>query len=237
MAMVPVLFIAGVAFGYFVALPRAVDFLQNFNDDQFDILDPGRGLLPVRRAPPGADRAVVPDPGRRARCDADWGSSARASWRHNRGYVILGISVVAAVATPTPDPVTMLIAMAPAGRPLRAQHRAGVIFRPAAVARRWDAAGTTTRTRTRTSTTTSARRRLRRRPCPYPDRDAVRPSRPRPPAHRPGDLPRPRHPHGRRPRAVRDRRRHERRSVRRDQRQRRAVDQRRHARSRSASRR
>ena len=38
MAMVPVLFIAGVAFGYFVALPRAVDFLQNFNDDQFDIL-------------------------------------------------------------------------------------------------------------------------------------------------------------------------------------------------------
>jgi sec-independent protein translocase protein TatC len=31
----------------------------------------------------------------------------------NRGYVILGIAVVAAVATPTPDPVTMLIAMAP----------------------------------------------------------------------------------------------------------------------------
>jgi sec-independent protein translocase protein TatC len=32
---------------------------------------------------------------------------------HNRGYVILGLAVVAAVATPTPDPVTMLIAMAP----------------------------------------------------------------------------------------------------------------------------
>ncbi len=31
----------------------------------------------------------------------------------NRGYVILGLAVVAAVATPTPDPVTMLIAMAP----------------------------------------------------------------------------------------------------------------------------
>jgi sec-independent protein translocase protein TatC len=27
--------------------------------------------------------------------------------------VILGLSVVAAIATPTPDPVTMLIAMAP----------------------------------------------------------------------------------------------------------------------------
>jgi sec-independent protein translocase protein TatC len=38
MLMVPVLFLAGVAFGFFVALPRAVDFLQNFNDDSFDIL-------------------------------------------------------------------------------------------------------------------------------------------------------------------------------------------------------
>ena len=35
---VPFLFYAGVAFGYFLALPRAVDFLQNFNDDTFDIL-------------------------------------------------------------------------------------------------------------------------------------------------------------------------------------------------------
>jgi sec-independent protein translocase protein TatC len=40
MLMVPVLFIAGVAFGYFVVLDRAVRFLQNFNDDSFDILLP-----------------------------------------------------------------------------------------------------------------------------------------------------------------------------------------------------
>jgi sec-independent protein translocase protein TatC len=31
----------------------------------------------------------------------------------NRGYVILGIAILAAVATPTPDPVTMSLAMAP----------------------------------------------------------------------------------------------------------------------------
>jgi sec-independent protein translocase protein TatC len=31
----------------------------------------------------------------------------------NRGYVLLLIAVVAAIATPTPDPVTMLVAMAP----------------------------------------------------------------------------------------------------------------------------
>ncbi|MEY2515508.1 MAG: sec-independent protein translocase protein TatC, partial [bacterium] len=38
MLMVPVLFIFGVLFGYFVVLERAVQFLQNFNDDSFDIL-------------------------------------------------------------------------------------------------------------------------------------------------------------------------------------------------------
>ena len=36
--MVPFLFIAGVVFAYFVVLPPAISFLQNFNDDSFDIL-------------------------------------------------------------------------------------------------------------------------------------------------------------------------------------------------------
>ena len=38
MMMVPFLFIAGVVFAYFVVLPPAINFLQNFNDDSFDIL-------------------------------------------------------------------------------------------------------------------------------------------------------------------------------------------------------
>ena len=38
MMMIPVLFIAGVLFGYFLVLPAAVKFLQNFNSDQFNIL-------------------------------------------------------------------------------------------------------------------------------------------------------------------------------------------------------
>lgn len=112
MLMVPVLFVAGVVFGYVVALPRAVDFLQNFNDDAFDILLQARdyyrfsvllllvmgllfqipvGVLAVTRL------GVV---------------SAR-QLAHNRGYVLLAMAIVAAVATPTPDPVTMLLAMAP----------------------------------------------------------------------------------------------------------------------------
>src|SRR5829696_3495606 len=38
MMMVPFLFLAGVVFAYYMVLPNAIDFLQNFNDDNYDIL-------------------------------------------------------------------------------------------------------------------------------------------------------------------------------------------------------
>jgi sec-independent protein translocase protein TatC len=112
MVMVPVLFLSGVAFGYFVALPRAINFLQNFNDQSFDILIRAAdyykfavvllvviGLL--FQIPVGV-LAVT-----------RLGVISARQLAKNRGYVILLLAVVAAVATPTPDPVTMLIAMAP----------------------------------------------------------------------------------------------------------------------------
>jgi len=112
MLMVPVLFIAGVAFGYFVVLDRAVDFLQNFNDDSFDILLrandyfkfavlflAGIGLL--FQIPVGV-LAVT-----------RLGILTPKQLAANRGYVILGIAVLAAIATPTPDPITMSFAMVP----------------------------------------------------------------------------------------------------------------------------
>jgi sec-independent protein translocase protein TatC len=112
MLLVPVLFIAGVAFAYFVALPRAVNFLQNFNDDNFDILIRAAdyykfsvilmALIGVMFQIPVGVLAVT-----------RLGIISARQLSRNRGYVILGISVVAAVATPTPDPVTMLVAMAP----------------------------------------------------------------------------------------------------------------------------
>jgi sec-independent protein translocase protein TatC len=112
MLMVPALFIAGVAFGYFVVLERAVQFLQNFNDDSFDILLQAKdyfrfavlfvgGIGLLFQIPVGVlavTRLGIFTPKQLAR---------------NRGYVILAISILAAVATPTPDPVTMTLAMAP----------------------------------------------------------------------------------------------------------------------------
>ncbi len=35
---VPFLFIGGVVFGYYTVVPRAIEFLQNFNTDSFDVL-------------------------------------------------------------------------------------------------------------------------------------------------------------------------------------------------------
>jgi sec-independent protein translocase protein TatC len=112
MLMVPLLFVAGVAFGYFVVLDRAVNFLQNFNADSFNnllqanqyfkfavLFVAGVGLL--FQIPVGVlaiTRLGIFTPKQIAK---------------NRGYVILGISILAAVATPTPDPVTMTLAMAP----------------------------------------------------------------------------------------------------------------------------
>jgi sec-independent protein translocase protein TatC len=112
MLMVPVLFICGVAFGYFVVLQRAVQFLQNFNDDSFDILLQAKeyfkfavfflaGIGLLFQIPVGVlavTRLGIFTPKQLAK---------------NRGYVILAISILAAVATPTPDPVTMTLAMAP----------------------------------------------------------------------------------------------------------------------------
>jgi sec-independent protein translocase protein TatC len=112
MLLVPFLFIAGVAFGYFVALPRAIDFLQNFNDDNFDILIRAAdyykfsivllAIIGLLFQIPVGVLAVT-----------RLGVISARQLAHNRGYVILGLSVVAAIATPTPDPVTMVVAMAP----------------------------------------------------------------------------------------------------------------------------
>jgi sec-independent protein translocase protein TatC len=112
MIMVPFLFLCGVAFGYFVALPRAINFLQNFNDQSFDILIRASdyykfavvllAVIGVLFQIPIGVLAVT-----------RLGVISARQLAKNRGYVILGLSVVAAVATPTPDPVTMLIAMAP----------------------------------------------------------------------------------------------------------------------------
>jgi len=139
MALIPVLFAAGVLFGYYGALPRAVNFLQNYNSGEFDIQIQARdyyrfvvlflalmGL--VFQIPVGVlvlTRTGVVD--------------ARVLWKR-QGYVILGISIVAAIATPTPDPVTMLVTMLPLIVLYELSIGLAYIFRPrgGTIASRWE---------------------------------------------------------------------------------------------------
>ncbi len=110
LAAVPVLFGAGVAFGYLVVLPSAVHFLQNFNSSEFNVLvQAGQyygfatttllamgllfqvpiGILAVARA----------------------GVVTAAQFRRNRKYAVAACAAVAALLPG--DAVTMLLETVP----------------------------------------------------------------------------------------------------------------------------
>ena len=111
MLSIPFLFIAGVVFGYFTVVPRAIEFLQNFNTDSFDVLIQAQpyykfvlmlliamGLLfqiPV---------AIV--------AITRVGIISTSQLAHNRRYAILVIAVLA-MLLPGQDPVTMSMMMLP----------------------------------------------------------------------------------------------------------------------------
>jgi len=109
--VVPLLFIAGVVFAYFVVMPAATDFLLNFNDDQFNVEVRARdyygfflttllavGLIfQVPTAILAVTRLGIVTPDQLAQ---------------NRRYALLVIAIAAA-ALPGVDPVTMLIEMVP----------------------------------------------------------------------------------------------------------------------------
>ena len=111
MLLAPALFVAGVAFAYFVVLPPAIHVLLGFNADEFNTQLRAReyysfaaltliSLGILFQVPIGvlaATRLGVVTP---------------EQLRRGRRYAILGIAVLAALL-PTIDPVTMLLEMLP----------------------------------------------------------------------------------------------------------------------------
>jgi sec-independent protein translocase protein TatC len=108
---IPFLFIGGVVFGYFTVVPRAIEFLQNFNTDAFDVLIQAQpyykfvlmlllamGLL--FQIPVGIVAVTRV------------GIVSTSQLAHNRRYAILVIAVLA-MLLPGQDPVTMSMMMAP----------------------------------------------------------------------------------------------------------------------------
>jgi sec-independent protein translocase protein TatC len=108
---VPFLFIGGVVFGYFMVLPPAIRFLQNFNTESFDVLIQAQpyykfvimllvamgllfqipiGILALTRV----------------------GIVTTRQLSKNRRYAVLAIAVIAMIL-PGQDPVTMTMMMVP----------------------------------------------------------------------------------------------------------------------------
>ena len=108
---VPFLFAAGVAFAYFLVLPKAIDVLQNFNDDSFDILLQARDFYSFSIMVLIAMGALFQIPvGILAATRL--GVITPAQLRKGRRYAIVVIAIIAALL-PGQDPVTMLILAAP----------------------------------------------------------------------------------------------------------------------------
>jgi sec-independent protein translocase protein TatC len=111
MTMIPFLFVAGAAFGYFVVLPNAVKFLVNFNDDSFDILLQAKDFYRFELLVLIAMGMLFQIPvGILALTRA--GIVSVRQLRSNRRYAILVMAVLA-MLLPGTDPITMLLAMTP----------------------------------------------------------------------------------------------------------------------------
>jgi sec-independent protein translocase protein TatC len=107
----PFLFVGGVAFAYFLALPKAIGFLQNFNADNFDILIQARDLYSFSIMVMGVMGLLFQVPIGIIGLTRT-GIIDTAQLRAGRRYAFLAIAVIA-MLLPGQDPVTMLIMMVP----------------------------------------------------------------------------------------------------------------------------
>jgi sec-independent protein translocase protein TatC len=111
MLLAPFLFIGGVVFGYLVVLERAVEFLLNFNDEEFNIQVRAREYYTFVILTLIAMGLVFEVP-LAILSVTRLGITTPAQLRATRRYSYLGIAVLAALL-PTVDPITMLIEMVP----------------------------------------------------------------------------------------------------------------------------
>jgi sec-independent protein translocase protein TatC len=109
--MIPLLFIAGIVFAYFVVMPAATKFLLNFNEHQFNVQVRARDYYTFFATTLLAVGVIFQVPvGILA--VTRLGIVTPQQLSKNRRYAYLIISIVAA-ALPGVDPVTMLVEMVP----------------------------------------------------------------------------------------------------------------------------
>lgn len=107
----PFLFLVGLAFAYFVVMPAAVNFLLDFNDDQFNIQLRARDYYSFFAMTMIACGLIFQLP-LAIIAVTRLGIVRVEQLSENRRYAYLAIAILAA-ALPGVDPVTMLIEMVP----------------------------------------------------------------------------------------------------------------------------
>jgi sec-independent protein translocase protein TatC len=111
MLLAPVLFLAGLAFGYFAVMPAAVKFLLNFNDSQFNVQVRASDYYSFFSMTMLACGIVFQLP-LAILAVTRLGIVSIEQLSSNRRYAYLLIAIVAA-ALPGVDPISMLIEMVP----------------------------------------------------------------------------------------------------------------------------
>jgi sec-independent protein translocase protein TatC len=111
MLMAPLLFLAGLAFGYFAVLPAAVKFLLGFNDSQFNVQVRARDYYSFFSTTMLACGIVFQLP-LAILAVTRLGIVKIEQLTSNRRYAYLIIAIIAA-ALPGVDPVSMIIEMVP----------------------------------------------------------------------------------------------------------------------------
>jgi sec-independent protein translocase protein TatC len=107
----PLLFLAGIAFSYFVVMPAAVHFLLSFNDTQFNIQVRARDYYSFFSMTELAGAVVFQLP-LAILAVTRLGIMTPEQFAKNRRYAYLIIAIVAA-ALPGVDPVSMVLEMVP----------------------------------------------------------------------------------------------------------------------------
>jgi sec-independent protein translocase protein TatC len=107
----PFLFLAGVAFSYFVVMPAAVSFLLNFNDSQFNVQVRARDYYSFFSMTELAGAVIFQLP-LAILAVTRLGIMTPEQFSKNRRYAYLIIAIVAA-ALPGVDPVSMMLEMVP----------------------------------------------------------------------------------------------------------------------------
>jgi sec-independent protein translocase protein TatC len=109
--LIPLLFVAGVVFAYFVVMPPATKFLLNFNNDQFNVQVRARDYFTFFSLTLLAIGLIFEVPVAIVAV-TKLGIITPRQLAQNRRYAYLACAVVAA-ALPSVDPVSMVIEMVP----------------------------------------------------------------------------------------------------------------------------